>query len=238
MKNSLVRGDFMKVNDIVMVDNPLYDYKIPWLQKGIVGTIIEELPTNNKRNVKRFLVSFPYCGSAKLYEDELRYYMYSIKKEDFCDEECCVMNEKNKICERFYNISKKNIENRYDEQIQKIKLSDPVYKLVNSTIKELSDLIGCKEDDIEFSLIQNDTVSDEFLSNDTRKKLEQLEFDKQKEFSYLASICSNAEAVISYTQTFEELISTLADHDIIEYNNQINTDFGKEPIVDFDDDEV
>lgn len=238
MKNSLVRGDFMKVNDMVMVDNPLYDYKIPWLQKGIVGTIIEELPTNNKRNVKRFLVSFPYCGSAKLYEDELRYYMYSIKKEDFCDEECCVMNEKNKICERFYNISKKNIENRYDEQVQKIKLSDPVYKLVNSTIKELSDLIGCKEDDIEFSLIQNDTVSDEFLSNDTRKKLEQLEFDKQKEFSYLASICSNAEAVISYTQTFEELISTLADHDIIEYNNQINTDFGKEPIIDFDDDEV
>lgn len=238
MKNSLVRGDFMKVNDMIMVDNPLYDYKIPWLQKGIVGTIIEELPTNNKRNVKRFLVSFPYCGSAKLYEDELRYYMYSIKKEDFCDEECCVMNEKNKICERFYNISKKNIENRYDKQVQKIKLSDPVYKLVNSTIKELSDLIGCKEDDIEFSLIQNDTVSDEFLSNDTRKKLEQLEFDKQKEFSYLASICSNAEAVISYTQTFEELISTLADHDIIEYNNQINTDFGKEPIIDFDDDEV
>lgn len=229
----------MKVNDVVMVDNPLYNYKIPWLQKGIVGTIIEELPTNNKRNIKRFLVCFPYCGSAKLYEDELRYYMYSIKKEDFCDEECCVMNEKNKICERFYNISKKNIENRYDEQVQKIKLSDPVYKLVNSTIKELSDLIGCKEDDIEFSLIQNDTVSDEFLSNDTRKKLEQLEFDKQKEFSYLASICSNAEAVISYTQTFEELISTLADHDIIEYNNQINTDFGKEPIVDFDDnDEV
>ena len=225
----------MKVNDVVMVDNPLYNYKIPWLQKGIVGTIIEELPTNNKRNIKRFLVCFPYCGSAKLYEDELRYYMYSIKKEDFCDEECCVMNEKNKICERFYNISKKNIENRYDEQVQKIKLSDPVYKLVNSTIKELSDLIGCKEDDIEFSLIQNDTVSDEFLSNDTRKKLEQLEFDKQKEFSYLASICSNAEAVISYTQTFEELISTLADHDIIEYNNQINTDFGKEPIIDFDD---
>lgn len=235
MKNSLVRGVFMKVNNVVMVDNLLYDYKIPWLQKGIVGTIIEELPTNNKRNVKRFLVSFPCCGSAKLYEDELRYYMYSIKKEDFCDEECCVMNEKNKICERFYNISKKNIENRYDEQVQKIKLSDPVYKLVNSTIKELSDLIGCKEDDIEFSLIQNDTVSDEFLSNDTRKKLEQLEFDKQKEFSYLASICSNAEAVISYTQTFEELISTLADHDIIEYNNQINTDFGKEPIIDFDD---
>lgn len=238
MKNSLVRGVFMKVNDVVMVDNPLYDYKIPWLQKGIVGTIIEELPTNNKRNVKRFLVVFPCCGSAKLYEDELRYYMYSIKKEDFCNKECCVMNEKNKICERFYNISKKNIENRYDEQVQKIKLSDPVYKLVNSTIKELSDLIGCKEDDIEFSLIQNDTVSDEFLSNDTRKKLEQLEFDKQKEFSYLASICSNAEAVISYTQTFEELISTLADHDIIEYNNQINTDFGKEPIIDFDDDEV
>ena len=235
MKNSLVRGVFMKVNDVVMVDNPLYDYKIPWLQKGIVGTIIEELPTNNKRNVKRFLVVFPCCGSAKLYEDELRYYMYSIKKEDFCNKECCVMNEKNKICERFYNISKKNIENRYDEQVQKIKLSDPVYKLVNSTIKELSDLIGCKEDDIEFSLIQNDTVSDEFLSNDTRKKLEQLEFDKQKEFSYLASICSNAEAVISYTQTFEELISTLADHDIIEYNNQINTDFGKEPIIDFDD---
>lgn len=225
----------MKVNDVVMVDNPLYDYKIPWLQKGIVGTIIEELPTNNKRNVKRFLVVFPYCGSAKLYEDELRYNMYSIKKENFCDEECCVMNEKNKICERFYNISKKNIENRYDEQVQKIKLSDPVYKLVNSTIKELSDLIGCKEDDIEFSLIQNDTVSDEFLSNDTRKKLEQLEFDKQKEFSYLTSICSNAEAVISYTQTFEELISTLADHNIIEYNNQINTDFGKEPIIDFDD---
>lgn len=225
----------MKVNDVVMVDNPLYNYKIPWLQKGIVGTIIEELPTNNKRNIKRFLVCFPYCGSAKLYEDELRYYMYSIKKENFCDEECCVMNEKNKICERFYNISKKNIENRYDEQVQKIKLSDPVYKLVNSTIKELSDLIGCKEDDIEFSLIQNDTVSDEFLSNDTRKKLEQLEFDKQKEFSYLASICSNAEAVISYTQTFEELISTLADHNIVEYNNQINTDFGKEPIIDFDD---
>lgn len=238
MKNSLVRGVFMKVNDVVMVDNPLYDYKIPWLQKGIVGTIIEELPTNNKRNVKRFLVVFPCCGSAKLYEDELRYYMYSIKKEDFCNKECCVMNEKNKICERFYNISKKNIENRYDEQVQKIKLSDPVYKLVNSTIKELSDLIGCKEDDIEFSLIQNDTVSDEFLSNDTRKKLEQLEFDKQKEFSYLASICSNAEAVISYTQTFEELISTLADHNIVEYNNQINTDFGKEPIIDFDDDEV
>ena len=225
----------MKVNDVVMVDNPLYDYKIPWLQKGIVGTIIEELPTNNKRNVKRFLVVFPSCGSAKLYEDELKYYIYSIKKEDFCDKECCVMNEKNKICERFYNISKKNIEDRYDEKIQNIKLSDPVYKLVNSTIKELSDLIGCKEDDIEFSLIQNDTVSDEFLSNDTRKKLEQLEFDKQKEFSYLASICSNAEAVISYTQTFEELISTLADHDIIEYNNQINTDFGKEPIIDFDD---
>lgn len=238
MKNSLVRGVFMKVNDVVMVDNPLYDYKIPWLQKGIVGTIIEELPTNNKRNVKRFLVVFPCCGSAKLYEDELRYPIYSIKKEDFCNEECCVMNEKNKICERFYNISKKNIENRYDEQVQKIKLSDPVYKLVNSTIKELSDLIGCKEDDIEFSLIQNDTVSDEFLSNDTHKKLEQLEFDKQKEISYLASICSNAEAVISYTQTFEELISTLADHNIVEYNNQINTDFGKEPIIDFDDDEV
>ena len=226
----------MKVNDVVMVDSPLYDYKIPWLQKGIVGTIIEELPTNNKRNVKRFLVVFPCCGSAKLYEDELSYYSTcSIKKEDFCDKECCVMNEKNKICERFYNISKKNIEDRYDEQIQKIKLSDPVYKLVNSTVKELSDLIGCKEDDIEFSLIQNDTVSDEFLSNNTHKKLEQLESDKQKEFSYLASICSNAEAVISYTQTFEELISTLADHDIIEYNNQINTDFGKEPIVDFDD---
>ena len=238
MRNSLIRGDFMKVNDMVVVDDPIYDYNIPWLQKGIVGTIIKELPTNNKRNVKRFLVLFPYLGSAKLYENELKYYIYSIKKEDFCDKECRVMNEKNKICERFYNISKKNIEDRYDEQVQKIKLSDPVYKLVNSTIKELSDLIGCKEDDIEFSLIQNDTVSDEFLSNDTRKKLEQLEFDKQKEISYLASICSNAEAVISYTQTFEELISTLADHDIIEYNNQINTDFGKESIIDFDDDEV
>ena len=176
MRNSLIRGDFMKVNDMVVVDDPIYDYNIPWLQKGIVGTIIKELPTNNKRNVKRFLVLFPYLGSAKLYEDELKYYIYSIKKEDFCGKECRVMNEKNKICERFYNISKKDIENRYDEQVQKIKLSGPVYKLVNSTIKELSDLIGCKEDDIEFSLIQNDTVSDEFLSNDTRKKLEQLEF--------------------------------------------------------------
>ena len=235
MKNSLVRGDFMKVNDMVVIDNPIYDYNIPWLKKGIVGNIIKELPTNNKRNVKRFLVLFPYLGSAKLYEDELKYYIYSIKKEDFCDEECCVMNEKNKICERFYNISKKNIEDRYDEQAQKIKLSDPVYKLVNSTIKELSNLIGCKKDDIEFSLIQNDTVSNEFLSNSTKTKLEKLELDKQKEISYLASICYNAEAVISYTQTFEELISTLADHNIIEYNNQINTDFGKEPIIDFDD---
>lgn len=72
-----------KENDEVVVTNFKYIYPdYNWLSVGMHGFIEKEIPTNNKRGAKRYLINFQLLGSsqirsAKLYSDEIEKLCYN-----------------------------------------------------------------------------------------------------------------------------------------------------------------
>ena len=143
-----------KENDEVVVTNFKYIYPdYNWLSVGMHGFIEKEIPTNNKRGAKRYLINFQLLGSsqirtAKLYSDEIEKVCYNPLSNQFetvCKERNDNMKEndlENDIIKEFYETSLKNINEKYEKKIQEVKKGDPVNSLFHTTKKELAEKLN------------------------------------------------------------------------------------------------
>lgn len=143
-----------KENDEVVVTNFKYIYPdYNWLSVGMLGFIEKEIPTNNKRGAKRYLINFQLLGSsqirsAKLYSDEIEKVCYNPLSNQFetvCKERNDIMEKcecENDIIKEFYETSLKNINGKYENKIFEVKKGDPVNSLFHTTKKELAEKLN------------------------------------------------------------------------------------------------
>lgn len=153
-----------KENDEVVVTNFKYIYPdYNWLSVGMHGFIEKEIPTNNKRGAKRYLINFQLLGSsqirsAKLYSDEIEKVCYNPLSNQFetvCKERNDNMKEndlENDIIKEFYETSLKNINEKYENKISEVKKGDPVNSLFHTTKKGLAEKLNIPEDSLKIAV--------------------------------------------------------------------------------------
>ena len=153
-----------KENDEVVVTNFKYIYPdYGWLSVGMHGFIEKEIPTNNKRGAKRYLINFQLLGSsqirsAKLYSDEIEKLCYNPLTNQFeivCKERNDIMEKcelDNDIIKEFYETSLKNINEKYENKISEVKKGDPVNYLFHTTKKGLAEKLNIPEDSLKIAI--------------------------------------------------------------------------------------
>lgn len=153
-----------KENDEVVVTNFKYIYPdYNWLSVGMLGFIERELPTNNKRGAKRYLINFQLLGSsqirsAKLYSDEIEKVCYNPLSNQFetvCKERNDNMKEndlENDIIKEFYETSLKNINEKYENKISEVKKGDPINYLFHTTKKGLAEKLNIPVDSLKIEI--------------------------------------------------------------------------------------
>lgn len=239
-----------EIDDSVVVQNLKYDYPdFPWIESGLCGHIIQELPTNNKRGAKRYLIYFPGIDKeAKLYSDEIGLLCKNKVVEKECNQIMDFVNEiENDIVKEFYTTSLKNIESKYEKKIQEIKKGDPVNYLFHTTKKGLSEKLNIPLDSIKIavtiplqgtiSLSTGNTPIEEFndfclidgepFSKDIKKAVSELSDNRDKEVEQLNDLCKKADTVVSYTKEFDEICNILNEYKIMNYH-KINEVYGLE----------
>ena len=245
--------DCFAKGDIVGVDKLLYEYPdYPWLTPRMSGYIVKQIPTNNKRGAKRFLISFSDIGKeAKLYSDEIKLVCKNcnkfIKKE--IDVTMNFVEEiDNDIVKEFYETSLKNINEKYETKISEVKKGDPINYLFHTTKKGLAEKLNIPIDslkiEINLTLQENICLSTdsapirmfndfclidgEPFSKGIKEAISDFSEKKKIEVTQLNDLCKKADTVVSYAEEFCEMRDILSDYGIMKYNNTINETYGIE----------
>lgn len=242
--------DNFEIGDSVVVQNLKYAYPdFPWIESGLCGHIIQELPTNNKRGAKRYLIYFPGIDKeAKLYSDEIGLLCKNKVVEKECNQIMDFVNEiENDIVKEFYTTSLKNIESKYEKKIQEIKKGDSVNSLFHTTKKELSEKLNIPINSLKIAvtaplqgtifLSTGTTPIEEFndfclidgepFSRDIKKAVSELSDNRVKEVEQLNDLCKKADTVIDYAENYTEIFDILNEYKIMNYH-KINEIYGLE----------
>lgn len=234
-----------KIGQYVITSGFKYEYMdYDWLSIGMVGTIEKEVPTNNKRGAKRYLIHFILPDAyAKLYSDEIELYGFEKERNDIM-EKCEIDND---IIKEFYETSLKNIESKYENKISEVKKGDPINYLFNNTKKELSEKLNIPIDSLKIAvtiplqgtifLSTGNTPIEEFnnfclidgepFSKDIKKAVFELSDNRDKEVEQLNDLCKKADTVIDYAENYTEIFDILNEYKIMNYH-KINEIYGLE----------
>lgn len=242
--------DNFEIGDSVVVQNLKYAYPdFPWIESGLCGHIIQELPTNNKRGAKRYLIYFPGIDKeAKLYSDEIGLLCKNKVVEKECNQIMDFVNEiENDIVKEFYTTSLKNIESKYEKKIQEIKKGDPVNSLFHTTKKELSEKLNIPINSLKIAvtaplqgtifLSTGTTPIEEFndfclidgepFSRDIKEAISDFSEKKKIEVEQLNDLCKKADTVVSYAEDYDEICNILNEYKIMNCH-KINEVYGLE----------
>lgn len=239
-----------EIGDSVVVQNLKYAYPdFPWIESGLCGHIVQELPTNNKRGAKRYLIYFPGIDKeAKLYSDEIGLLCKNKVVEKECNQIMDFVNEiENDIVKEFYTTSLKNIENKYEKKIQEIKKGDPINYLFHTTKKGLAEKLNIPVDslkiEINLTLQENICLSTdsapirmfndfclidgEPFSKDIKEAISDFSEKKKIEVEQLNDLCKKADTVVSYAEDYDEICNILNEYKIMNCH-KINEVYGLE----------
>lgn len=242
--------DNFEIGDSVVVQNLKYAYPdFPWIESGLCGHIIQELPTNNKRGAKRYLIYFPGIDKeAKLYSDEIGLLCKNKVVEKECNQIMDFVNEiENDIIKEFYTTSLKNINEKYEKKIQEIKKGDPVNSLFHTTKKELSEKLNIPINSLKIAvtaplqgtifLSTGTTPIEEFndfclidgepFSRDIKEAISDFSEKKKIEVEQLNDLCKKADTVVSYAEDYDEICNILNEYKIMNCH-KINEVYGLE----------
>lgn len=234
-----------KIGQYVITSGFKYEYmNYDWLSIGMVGTIEKEIPTNNKRGVKRYLIHFILPDAyAKLYSDEIELYGFEKERNDIM-EKCEIDND---IIKEFYETSLKNINGKYENKISEVKKGDPINYLFNNTKKELSEKLNIPIDslkiEINLTLQENICLSTdsapirmfndfclidgEPFSKDIKEAISDFSEKKKIEVEQLNDLCKKADTVVSYAEEYDEICNILNEYKIMNCH-KINEVYGLE----------
>ena len=234
-----------KIGQYVITSGFKYEYMdYDWLSIGMVGTIEKEVPTNNKRGVKRYLIHFILPDAyAKLYSDEIELYGFEKERNDNMKDN----DLENDIIKEFYETSLKNINEKYENKISEVKKGDPVNHLFHTTKKGLAEKLNIPVDslkiEINLTLQENICLSTdsapirmfndfclidgEPFSKDIKKAVSELSDNRDKEVEQLNDLCKKADTVVSYAEEFDEICNILNEYKIMNYH-KINEVYGLE----------
>ena len=242
--------DNFEIGDSVVVQNLKYAYPdFPWIESGLCGHIIQELPTNNKRGAKRYLIYFPGIDKeAKLYSDEIGLLCKNKVVEKECNQIMDFVNEiENDIIKEFYTTSLKNINEKYEKKIKEIKKGDPVNSLFHTTKKELSEKLNIPINSLKIAVTAplqgtiflstgttpieevNDfcLIDGEPFSRDIKEAISDFSEKKKIEVEQLNDLCKKADTVVSYAEDYDEICNILNEYKIMNCH-KINEVYGLE----------
>lgn len=234
-----------KIGQYVITSGFKYEYMdYDWLSIGMVGTIEKEVPTNNKRGVKRYLIHFILPDAyAKLYSDEIELYGFEKERNDNMKDN----DLENDIIKEFYETSLKNINEKYENKISEVKKGDPVNHLFHTTKKGLAEKLNIPVDslkiEINLTLQENICLSTdsapirmfndfclidgEPFSKDIKKAVSELSDNRDKEVEQLNDLCKKADTVVSYAEEYDEICNILNEYKIMNCH-KINEVYGLE----------
>lgn len=239
-----------EIGDSVVVQNLKYAYPdFPWIESGLCGHIVQELPTNNKRGAKRYLIYFPGIDKeAKLYSDEIGLLCKNKVVEKECNQIMDFVNEiENDIVKEFYTTSLKNINGKYEKKIQEVKKGDPINYLFHTTKKGLAEKLNIPVDslkiEINLTLQENICLSTdsapirmfndfclidgEPFSKDIKEAISDFSEKKKIEVEQLNDLCKKADTVVSYAEDYDEICNILNEYKIMNCH-KINEVYGLE----------
>lgn len=234
-----------KIGQYVITSGFKYEYmNYDWLSIGMVGTIEKEVPTNNKRGVKRYLIHFILPDAyAKLYSDEIELYGFEKERIDIMEK-----NElENDIIKEFYETSFKNINEKYENKISEVKKGDPINYLFHTTKKGLAEKLNIPVDslkiEINLTLQENICLSTdsapirmfndfclidgEPFSKDIKEAISDFSEKKKIEVEQLNDLCKKADTVVSYAEEYDEICNILNEYKIMNCH-KINEVYGLE----------
>ena len=234
-----------KIGQYVITSGFKYEYRdYDWLSIGLLGTIEKEVPTNNRRGVKRYLSHFILPDAyAKLYSDEIELYGFEKERNDIV-EKCELDND---IIKEFYETSLKNIESKYENKISEVKKGDPVNSLFHTTKKELAEKLNIPINSLKIAVTAplqgtiflstgstpirmfNDfcLIDGEPFSKDIKEAVSDFSEKKKIEVEQLNELCKKADTVVSYAEDYDEICNILNEYKIMNCH-KINEVYGLE----------
>lgn len=213
-------NESFEVDDLVYVKQLQFKQKQnPWLTPGLIGTVKEnDCETNNKSGFKRLKVFFSgYNKTVGLYDCELS--KVSIKSE-YGHELNLRRNDMNNNCndfvENFKVLTIRNINKKYDDEIESIKESDKAFHEISKCKKNISELLECDMDYLNFP---------EILSQKTQDSIVEINKKKLKDLEKLNSLCNIVISTLEMCGNFEECCSVLINYGFMNGDYTVNEDF-------------
>lgn len=124
-------------------------------------------------------------------------------------------NEMNKIVELYEERNRGKIYTEYNKKRDKIKLADENYKVYKECLDKLVPIYEKTKQCFH-------NITEPYLSEETSKKLEELELKKEADLTKLENELDEIKAQISMCETYEQKQSVLKLYKVIDENGKLN----------------
>lgn len=124
-------------------------------------------------------------------------------------------NEMNRIVELYEERNRGKIYAEYNKKCAKIKLADENYKVYKECVDKLTPIYEKTKQCFH-------NITEPYLSEETAKKLEELEIKKEADLTKLENELDEIKAQISMCETYEQKQSVLKLYKVIDENGKLN----------------
>lgn len=124
-------------------------------------------------------------------------------------------NEMNRIVELYEERNRDKIYTEYEKKCAKIKLADENYKVYKECLDKLTPIYEKTKQTFR-------DITEPYLSEETAKKLDELELKKEADLTKLENELDEIKAQISMCETYEQKQSVLKLYKVIDENGKLN----------------
>ena len=226
-----------QIGDCIVVRDLHYDYKkYSFLKSGMVGMVVDILPTNNVHDWQRLEIMLfdSISENVKLYSGEIDFIGLNINNVEINEsvkEKCENMVSKDiiennkietsKILECFKNKVLESMDSYFDDLENDIIENDPIQSVMRVAAKYAQDCLEEREIDsvVEVSVhIDNDCGEGNIqsLTKETVEKIDFLTESRNNSISNLQKFIDEISSILCMCDSFEQSVQVLRDYGIIE----------------------
>ncbi len=226
-----------QIGDYIVVKELHYDYKkYAFLKSGMVGMVVDILPTNNVHDWQRLeimLFDSP-LENVKLYSGEIAFVGLNINNVEINEsvkEKCVNMLSKDmlvnnkvetsKILECFKNKVLENMDSYFNDLENDIIENDPIQSVMSVVAKYAQDCLDEREIDSVVGVsvhIDNDCGEGNIqsLTKETVEKIDFLTESRNNSISNLQKFIDEISSILCMCESFEQAVQVLRDYGIVE----------------------
>lgn len=159
-------------------------------------------------------ISYQPFSSVELTPNEIKFNVddFRIMKDDFKIMKDKKEDKNMKILDLYLERSKEKIKNEYKDKIDEIESKDPINKIIEEAENQINVALD-RDEDNEFILVGRSSI---LLTDETMRKIAELNLEESKEFAKLTETVDEVKAMLSMTDDYDNQIKILKNYDIID----------------------